>query len=61
MNPPFNEESQMLIDYVKRFGKKTQEQAIEHLDRYCGDWRNTPIPQARQIESIASDEKEWEE
>ncbi|WP_199244964.1 hypothetical protein [Vibrio mimicus] len=51
----------MLIDYVKRFGKKTQEQAIEHLDRYCGDWRNTPIPQARQIESIASDEKEWEE
>ncbi|MGL4224969.1 MAG: hypothetical protein ACRCSE_07540 [Vibrio sp.] len=58
VNRPSVQESQALIEYVKRFGGKTEDQAIEHLDRYCGDWRNTPVPPARQIESIASHEEE---
>ncbi|EMS7710047.1 hypothetical protein V9N58_002538 [Vibrio cholerae] len=43
------------------FGRWTREQAIAHADKHCGEWRTTPVPQAKHFESIASDEEEIEE
>lgn len=52
-----------LITYIKAHlcAKCTQEQAEAWADKHCGDWRNTPLPRAKRIKSVASDDKEWEE
>ncbi|EMI4249372.1 hypothetical protein M2H05_15180 [Vibrio vulnificus] len=52
-----------LISYIMAHlcAKCTQEQAEAWADKHCGDWRNTPLPKAKRIESISSNEKEWEE
>jgi hypothetical protein len=52
-----------LITYIMAHlcARCTEEQAEAWADKHCGDWRNTPLPKANEIEAIASEEKEWEE
>ncbi len=50
-----------LIKYIMVHRRCSQEDAEQWADRYCGDWRNTPLPKAKRINSISSDEKEWDE
>ncbi|MDU9591566.1 hypothetical protein F7Y47_09655 [Vibrio sp. 1-2-3a] len=50
-----------LIKYIMAHRRCSQDEAEAWADRYCGDWRNTPLPRAKRIESISRNEKEWEE
>lgn len=47
-----------LINHVKEFGRKSEEEAIAYLDQYCGNWRGTPLPKARRVKSLGSGEVE---
>ncbi|MFA0093452.1 hypothetical protein, partial [Vibrio sp. 10N.261.49.A11] len=51
-----------LIKYIMKFLRRScsQEEAEEWADKHCGDWRNTPLPKAKRIKSISSNEKEYE-
>ena len=53
----FTKADRKLIDHVKRFGGKTEEEAIIYLDRYCGNWLGTPIPKARRLKQLGSGEE----
>ncbi|EMA8958632.1 hypothetical protein U5315_002714 [Vibrio fluvialis] len=50
-----------LIIYIMAHRRCTESDAEAWADKHCGDWRNTPLPRAKRIKSVASDEKEWEE
>lgn len=50
-----------LIKHIMIHRKCDQSEAEAWADKHCGDWRNTPLPKAKRIHSIASDDKEWEE
>lgn len=49
-----------LIEHIMVHRPCDQVEAEAWADRYCGDWRNTPLPKAKRIKSISSDEKEWD-
>lgn len=49
-----------LIKQIMLHRRCDQDEAETWADRYCGDWRNTPLPRAKRIKSISSNEKEWE-
>lgn len=53
--------SNELIPCIMLHNRMSKEEAEAWADKHCGDWRNTPLPRAKRIKSIASDEKEWEE
>ncbi len=53
-----NRKAKDLIKHVRTHGSKTEEEAIAYLDRYCGDWRNTPLPRAKRIKSLGTGEVE---
>ncbi|NOH26482.1 hypothetical protein [Vibrio europaeus] len=50
-----------LIKYIMKFRRCSQIEAEEWADNHCGDWRNTPLPKAKRVKSISSNEKEYEE
>lgn len=54
----FTKSDKQLIEHVKQFGGKTEEEAIAYLDRYCGHWQGTPIPKARRLKLLGSGEME---
>ncbi|KFA96227.1 hypothetical protein HW45_19885 [Vibrio sp. ER1A] len=49
-----------LIKYIMAHRRCDQQEAETWADKHCGDWRNTPLPRAKRIESISSNEKEWD-
>lgn len=54
-------QAKALLTYIMAHRRCDQAEAERWADQYCGDWRNTPVPRAKRIQSVATDEKEWEE
>ncbi|TON12173.1 hypothetical protein CGH20_13735 [Vibrio parahaemolyticus] len=50
-----------LVKHIMVHRRCDRADAEAWADKNCGDWRNTPLPRAKRIESISSNEKEWEE
>ncbi|NOI14806.1 hypothetical protein F0252_12395 [Vibrio hepatarius] len=50
-----------LVKYIQVHRRCSREEAEAWADKHCGDWRNTPLPRAKRVISISSNEKEWDE
>lgn len=54
----FTRKDRSLINHVKLHGGKSEDEAIAYLNRYCGDWKGTPLPRAKRIKSLGTGEVE---